>query len=1021
MSNSIYKQKNDSEEHDEDSLFRLSLADLHLLEKAPWESPVENVTICQDKGQSDDDCHNFIKVLLGNGNRLFTCGTNAFSPVCTWRDITNVNNILEWVPGVAKSPHNPHANITALMTEKQQYFVGSPTDFSGTDSAITRTNGNPEAHPLRTNQFDSKWLNEPQFVGSFETDKFVFFLFREAAVEYINCGKIVYSRIARVCKNDEGGQLLLKDNWTTFLKARLNCSLPGDYPFYFDEIQGMAYNAEEKVVYATFTTPRNSIPGSAICSFNMSAIEEAFSGPFKHQVHPGAAWEKDYSQHRNHFECEAPSQSRHLIDSSKYQLMDSAVQPSTQKPLYNSNLETLIHIAVDSLPTILHSRVHLLYVATSDGLIKKISVLPRTKETCVVEVWNPSPSGAPVPIKTLMYLKETDSVYVGMEMGVLRIPTSHCQRHKTKAACHNAMDPHCGWNELLLQCTTAPDRNPSSYHWFQSTTQCPLLDVPVDGGWSSWSSWFPCAHLGDASPYSNENTDRCKCRTRQCNNPEPKHGGSPCTGMSVSVTNCTVHGAWTSWSPWSQCSQSCGIAIKTRVRTCKNPAPAHGGRVCVGQDRDEIYCTTNPPCPSQRPPPRDGQWSEWSLWSECSSPCGGGFRSRRRECDNPDGGQDCAGCHMEYEPCNTQPCPEGKKLSAWTPWMVVGNSSTRGGYTEKRFKFLCKAPTPDVALIKITQAKEDERFCYSSSSCTKNVRMGEGEDSWSEWSPWSSCNKDCGSGVQERTRVCESKNEDCEGQSYQTRPCNTHRCKGEWSCWTDWSSCSVTCGIGQQTRSRDCFNSGTSDKAGANCEGSAMEFRACEMPSCHSLQGWDEWTEWSHCDSNNEQHRRRKCLTTNPSSEGCQGRNIQARMCVTNHISDINYGRSTSNTASAGVGVVLGCSLAAFMVGCIAAMMLMYYCQRKRKVRIPGSPHYITSKQNSYVTVPLREPPKRTPSSASSNGSNGYKTAANGNGLISSKLFSKPAEYETATIKRNSHPLSNGHAVRAQLDEDKFF
>lgn len=122
-------------------------------------------------------------------------------------------------------------------------------------------------------------------------------------------------------------------------------------------------------------------------------------------------------------------------------------------------------------------RVHLLYVATSGGLIKKISVLPRTKETCVVEVWNPSPSGTFVPIKTLRYLSDTDSVYVGLETGVLRIPTSRCQRHKTKSACHNAMDPHCGWNELLLQCTTAPDHNPLSTHWIQSVTECPLLNV----------------------------------------------------------------------------------------------------------------------------------------------------------------------------------------------------------------------------------------------------------------------------------------------------------------------------------------------------------------------------------------------------------------------------------------------------------------------------------------------------------------------------------------------------------------
>lgn len=104
--------------------------------------------------------------------------------------IENIKNVIEWVPGVAKSPYSPHANITALMTAQGQYFVGSPTDFSGADSAIMRTNGNSGAQHLRTNQFNSKWLNEPQFVGSFETDKFVFFLFREAAVEYINCGKV---------------------------------------------------------------------------------------------------------------------------------------------------------------------------------------------------------------------------------------------------------------------------------------------------------------------------------------------------------------------------------------------------------------------------------------------------------------------------------------------------------------------------------------------------------------------------------------------------------------------------------------------------------------------------------------------------------------------------------------------------------------------------------------------------------------------------------------------------------------
>lgn len=131
---------------------------------------------------------------------------------------------------------------------------------------------------------------------------------------------------------------------------------------------------------------------------------------------------------------------------------------------------------------------------------------------------------------------------------------------------------------------------------------------------------------------------------------------------------------------------------------------------------------------------------------------------------------------------------------------------------------------------------------------------------------------------------------------------------------------------------------------------------------------------------------------------------------------------SLEGKGAIGVGVVLGCSLAAFLMGLVASVAIMYYFQKRKKVRIPGSPHYISSKQNPYVTVPLREPPKRTPSSASSNGSSHYKSCnGNGNGTVASKIFPKPTEYETATIKRNSHSLSNGHAVRAQLDEDKFY
>ncbi|XP_066996940.2 semaphorin 5c [Anabrus simplex] len=1012
-----------------DTLYRMGLWNLELLEKAHWPSLPNKTSLCLDKGQTEEDCHNYIKVLLTNGKRLFTCGTNSFSPVCSWRDIENVNKVQETVKGVAKCPFSPKANITALLTRSGHYFVGSPMDFSGADPAIYRSMS-PVA--LRTNQYNSKWLNDAQFVGSFETDKFVFFLFRESAVEYINCGKIVYSRIARVCKNDTGGQLMLKDNWTTFVKARLNCSIPGEYPFYFDEIQGMYYIEEEGMIYATFTTPSNSIPGSAICMFNMSAINAAFAGPFKHQDKPGSAWERHHAPNKHLLECQAVPYSHQLLDSSRYQLMDSAVQPATMQPLYTGRLETLTHITIDRLSTKLHRSVHVIYVATAGGLIKKITVLPRTEETCVVEIWKPFAGDTPVPIKTLQFLKETNSVYIGTETNLLQIPAEHCSRFKTMVACLNAMDPYCGWNDLKEQCMPAPEGKTLANYWQQNATQCPVLTHPVDGGWSSWSSWFPCSHMNE--PESAD--DECRCSSRQCNNPSPQNGGAPCNGISMRVTNCTVHGGWTAWSAWSACSQTCGVAVKTRRRTCGNPAPAHGGRVCVGQDRSEIYCTSNPPCPALMLPPRDGQWGPWSEWGECSAPCGGGYRVRHRQCDSPppeNGGLDCQGCHLDYEECNSHPCSEGKRYF-WTPWLAVNSSSGDRSYVERRFRFMCRAPA-DSSLIKVMQAKEEERFCHSGGNCLRTAHS-DSDDVWSEWSNWSPCSAECGGGQQNRTRVCEAKPANCEGLSRMSRQCNLHKCKAEWSCWTEWSGCSVTCGQGIRQRTRKCVIANNRAQIGSGCDGSPVSEEPCEMTSCESLRGWESWSVWSLCDHNNEQHRRRKCQTTSPGPQLCQGHDQETRMCVQteNELNALGVQSSldADGSGSVSVAVVLGSCVAAFLIGIFVSGVLCYFYLRRRQPRIRGSPHYITSKQNPYVTVPLKEASvhtKRAPSfssASSSNGSTGspHKNTNNSGSGISlgtPKLFAKPmVEYETATIKRNSHSLANGH-IRADLDQDKFF
>ncbi|KAL3289509.1 hypothetical protein HHI36_022926 [Cryptolaemus montrouzieri] len=970
-----------------DAIFRLTLPELGLLQKTTWKASKENISKCLTKGQSEDYCHNYIQILQRKGNKLFACGTYAFLPQCTWRKMENISHIIESVNGIAKCPYSPLSNQTNIMLENGDFYYGGPTDFSGSESLLSKTTSSLVT--VKTRQYSPLWLNEPQFVGSFETKQFVYFVFREAAVEYMNCGKIVYSRIARVCKNDVGAHNLYGDIWSTFIKARLNCSVSGDYPFYFNEIQGVSYVQEENLVYAIFTTPSNGIGGSAVCAFNLTSINNAFNGPFKYQEGMGAAWHASSTQHREHLECKS-TQTRHLLETSKYQLMDSAVQPTTLNPLLVAEQERFTHITTDVVSTKLHKNFHVIYVATLEGIVKKIAILPRTQETCVVEIWE-TPASVLNPVRNMQFVKQTNSIYITTEEKLFKMPVYHCGRHTSKVSCLNAMDPYCGWNERDETCSLPPDGNALDKYWEQSVVACPVLDSPVDGGWSSWSSWFSCLKKG-----TDDSSDTCLCQHRTCNNPSPANGGNICTGISISVTNCTIHGGWSDWSAWSACSATCGQATKIRSRTCTNPAPAFGGRVCVGQSTMEAYCSELLPCPIQ---PKNGGWSEWEPWSTCSVGCGVGFRKRKRRCNNPrpkDGGQYCEGNDTEYEECIVRECEEHRKYID-TEWFRDDNTA-RGKYIQKRLRIVCKATVKQTSDIRLS-FKEEVKLCNNKDQCYQSEVIQ--KPKWSSWSHWNACSAECGNGVQNRTRYCEGKG--CQGSAIEIRQCSRPPCVGEWGCWSEWSPCNASCGWGVQVRTRSCLT--------GNCKGVDREAQPCELTPCESLLGWENWTSWSLCDEDNAQHRKRKCRTSNPAPEVCQGSSFETRICVTTARNDFSETELQYQSASMSMGMAIAYLLIGAILGLSCGVMLGHIYPKRKKARIPSSPHYINTKQNPYVTVPLHDRSKKNVASTSNNLLNNIH-----NGTLKSMKC-----YDYDTMKYGCNGVNNVHNKQELLNDDKFF
>lgn len=96
---------------------------------------------------------------------------------------------------------------------------------------------------------------------------------------------------------------------------------------------------------------------------------------------------------------------------------------------------------------------------------------------------------------------------------------------------------------------------------------------------------------------------------------------------------------------------------------------------------------------------------------------------------------------------------------------------------------------------------------------------------WSDWTDWSKC-KNCGD-EQFRLRKCENGNS-CFGHDKEVREC-TCQVKIDtlsWGCWSEFSECSKNCGQGVQKRTRECLN-----KFG-DCEGSSEDIVSCESTNC---------------------------------------------------------------------------------------------------------------------------------------------------------------------------------------------
>ncbi|KAG2459757.1 SEM3A protein, partial [Polypterus senegalus] len=286
-----------------------------------------------------------------------------------------------------------------------------------------------------------------------EDDK-IYFFFRENAMDGEHSGKATHARIGQLCKNDFGGHRSLVNKWTTFLKARLICAVPGTNGIdtHFDELQDVflmsSKDPKNPIIYAVFTTSSNIFKGSAVCTYSMSDVRRVFLGPYAHREGPNYQWVPFQGRVPYPRPGTCPSKTFGGFDSTK-DLPDDVITFARSHPaMYNpvhpiNNRPIIIKTDVDyQFTQIVVDRVDaedgqydVMFIGTDVGTVLKVVTIPK-------ETWHDLEE---VLLEEMTVFRQ--QLYLGSAIGVSQMPLHRCNVYgKACAECCLARDPYCAWD-----------------------------------------------------------------------------------------------------------------------------------------------------------------------------------------------------------------------------------------------------------------------------------------------------------------------------------------------------------------------------------------------------------------------------------------------------------------------------------------------------------------------------------------------------------------------------------------------
>uniref|UniRef100_A0A0K0F980 Semaphorin-2A (projected from Caenorhabditis elegans ortholog mab-20) n=1 Tax=Strongyloides venezuelensis TaxID=75913 RepID=A0A0K0F980_STRVS len=484
-----------------DSLFRLWIYNINdtssesLYAKKMLVTEKDDKEECIKLGNSELECANWIREIFQTSNGdLIICVSQAMKPNLMRLNGLSLSTIDEPTISIGVCSTHANTNTTAIYVEEGNpdglpgIYSGIRTGLSQENHLIYRPplikNGKEIFSSMRSVFTDSKWLNEPQFVGAFDEGNYVYFFFREIAVEFEGCGKTIYSRVARICKNDLGGKNVMKQVWTSFIKARLNCSLStGSFPFYFDHIESIFKVKEDNDVYfyASMRTAESPFQASAVCVYSLNQINQLFNnGILMEQPNVNSLWVQTPPENiigKRPGSC--VSDSRILSDSDLHFAKNHlliADSVSGGEPLIFDRDKLYSTILVDTFDKE-NGNVIFVHVPADQEIIKFSYRKNENGQNIVRKLVN-------LKISTFkkvnaLSILPNEYLFIADDDKVAQFRLAQCDAYENCASC--ASDPYCSWNIIREECFFTEKHYKTTVGWISGSLNVDKCNTRIKG------------------------------------------------------------------------------------------------------------------------------------------------------------------------------------------------------------------------------------------------------------------------------------------------------------------------------------------------------------------------------------------------------------------------------------------------------------------------------------------------------------------------------------------------------------